>query len=78
LPKVDGFTDTEGIRHLPGEVVDLPESYKGETWLKPLEEKAEASIPSLKVERVSASEKPVEIHLEQKKPKRRAKKDVDS
>jgi hypothetical protein len=69
---VDGFTDTDGIRHLPGEVVDLPESYKGETWLKPLEEKAEASIPPLRAEPVSTSEKPVEIHLEQKKPRRRA------
>ncbi len=34
LPKVHSFSDAAGVKHLPGEVVDLPASYEGETWLK--------------------------------------------
>ena len=37
LPKVDGFTDEKGVRHKPGEVVELPVTYNGENWLEPAE-----------------------------------------
>jgi hypothetical protein len=72
LPKVSGFTDAVGIQHLPGEVVELPESYRGETWLKPVEDKAEVLSPPSSAEAAIIAENPVEIHLE-KKPRRKAK-----
>jgi hypothetical protein len=72
LPKVIGFTDAEGVQHLPGEIVELPESYRGETWLKPVEEKAEVQSPPSRAEAAITLENPVEIHLE-KKPRRKAK-----
>jgi len=59
LPKVHGFTDANGAPHLPGEIVDLPESYKGETWLEPVEKEPEVKAPPAKVEPVAAEEKPV-------------------
>jgi hypothetical protein len=31
---VSGFTDAEGVTHVPGDVVDLPASYKGQKWLE--------------------------------------------
>ena len=34
LPKVDGFRDAKGFLHKPGDIVDLPPSYDGETWLE--------------------------------------------
>ena len=33
LPKVHGLK-VRGIRYLPGDVVDLPASYEGESWLE--------------------------------------------
>jgi hypothetical protein len=50
LPKVHGFTDTEGVTHLPGDIVDLPASYKGETWLESLEPEPKIMVPPAKVE----------------------------
>ena len=32
---VQGFTDEQGVTHMPGDVVELPASYKGLKWLKP-------------------------------------------
>ena len=78
LPKVSGFTDAAGVQHLPGEIVDLPESYKGETWLKALEEKVEAANSSLNVEPAISPEKLDDFCREKKKAKRRSKQDVDS
>lgn len=57
LPKVASFTDAQGREHYPGDIVDLPKSYKGESWL----ETVKVEVPS-----------PVEakpIPLETKKPK---------
>ena len=31
---VSGFTDAEGVTHVPGDVVDLQASYKGQKWLE--------------------------------------------
>ena len=69
LPKVSGFTDAESVQHLPGELVELPESYKGETWLKPIGETVTISPSKAKV--ASAPENPVENQLEEKKLRRR-------
>jgi len=34
---VSGFRDAAGVMRLPGDIVDLPASYKGEKWLEPVE-----------------------------------------
>jgi len=57
LPKVANFTDAQGVERYPGDIVDLPESYKGENWLEPV--KTEIPPP--------AEAKP--IPFETKKPK---------
>ena len=31
---VSGFTDALGVTHVPGDIVDLPASYKGQKWLE--------------------------------------------
>jgi hypothetical protein len=56
---------------LPGEIVELPESYKGETWLKIVEETRKDPTPIAEVEEAERPEKPAEIRLELKKPKRK-------
>jgi hypothetical protein len=61
-----------GVQHLPGEIVDLPESYRGETWLKPVEDNAEVLSSPSGVKAVMTPENPVEIRLE-KKTRRKAK-----
>ena len=70
LPKVDGFRDAAGVHHLPGEVVDLPASYEGESWLMRVDpEVVVAAVPG-KVEPVA----PVEaVPLEALKRKTRKK-----
>jgi hypothetical protein len=64
LPKVHGFRDAQGVHHLPGEVVDLPASYKGETWLQPVKAEPKAVVPPAKVEA------PVVVPLEAEKPRK--------
>ena len=65
LPKVRSFTDAKGVVHLPGEVLDLPETYKGETWLEPVEKPKKVEAPPAKTEpaaeeKLSPLEKPKE------------------
>jgi hypothetical protein len=50
---VSEFTDASGVTHLPGEVVDLPASYRDEAWL----ERAE---PLPKVAAVPGKFEPIE------------------
>jgi hypothetical protein len=73
LPKVSGFTDAAGVQHLPGEIVDLPESYRGETWLKIVEEPKRNPTPVAEIDEAERPEKPAEIRLERKKTKRKTK-----
>jgi hypothetical protein len=47
---VSGFTDAQGVTHLPDDIVDLPASYLGETWLKPVEKEAKPVAAASKVE----------------------------
>ena len=49
LPKVDGFK-FKGIRYLPGEIVDLPASYQGESFLQRVEPEVEPVAPPSVVE----------------------------
>lgn len=34
---VSGFTDAKGVKHVPGDIVELPEDYEGERWLEKVE-----------------------------------------
>ena len=44
---VESFTDADGVKHLPGDIVDLPGSYRGEKWLEPVDEpKKPKPLPS--------------------------------
>jgi hypothetical protein len=53
--------------------VDLPEGYKGESWLKPVEETEEIPTLSSKAEVTVTPENPVKINKEEKKARRKAK-----
>ena len=64
---VSGFTDAEGVTHVPGDVVDLPASYKGQKWLEVVDRKvaapmvpveAKVEVPTENVELVPLVEKP--------------------
>ena len=43
---VNRFTDAQGVKHYPGDVVDLPVSYLGLAWLEPLEKPKKAVAPA--------------------------------
>lgn len=71
LSKVSGFTDSEGVQHSPGDVVELPESYKGETWLNPVEPELKVDVPPAKTEAPEVQMNNVEVALEERKLKRK-------
>ena len=50
LPKVHRFVDPQGFEHSPGEIVDLPETYLGESWLEPVDKPGKVEAPPAKVE----------------------------
>jgi len=75
LPKVHGFTDAKGVHHLPGEIVDLPTSYEGETWLEKVEiEKPKPAMVEVKAEGETKPEaeepKPSPLEKTEKKGKK--------
>ena len=41
---VSGFTAADGVTYVPGEVVDLPASYKGQKWLEVVDRKVAAAL----------------------------------
>ena len=61
LPKVKSFSDANGNTYYPGDIVDLPVSYLGETWLEPVD-KVDIKKPESKIEPIA--EKEVVIPLE--------------
>jgi hypothetical protein len=63
LRKVHGFTDAKGLHHLPGEIVDLPACYEGESWLERVDKPTKVEVPSAKVEPVA--EVKTEVPFEQ-------------
>lgn len=73
MPKVNRFTDAQGIRHLPGEVVDLPASYDGESWLERVDPEPKFKVSAAKVE---VPAQPVAVPLEAAKPKKPRRKAV--
>ena len=46
------FTDAQGKNYLPGDVIDLPQSYLGEKWLESVEAERKVIVPPAKVEPV--------------------------
>ena len=71
---VSGFVDAEGVTHVPGDIVDLPASYKGQKWLEVVDRKVAApmvpvapkvEVPEEQVDQVPLVEKP------QKKPSKK-------
>jgi len=68
---VQGFTDAAGITHLPGDIVDLPASYKGERWLEPVEKEPKPVAAPSKVE--PAPETKPEVPLESPKKSKKTK-----
>jgi hypothetical protein len=69
LPKVHGFTDTKGVTHLPGEIIDLPATYEGESWLERVDKPAKVEVSPAKVEPIV--EVKSEVPLEQPKKSRK-------
>lgn len=69
---VSGFTDAQGVTHVPGDVVDLPASYLGAKWLERLEEEPKPVAAPSKVEAVPESMS--EVPLESPKKSRKQKK----
>ena len=64
---VSGFTDALGVTHVPGDIVDIPMSYKGQKWLEVVGGKVAAAmvpvapkveVPAENVELVPLVEKP--------------------
>ncbi len=49
---VNRFTDENGVVHYPGDIVDLPISYKGQTWLEPIDAEVKVIVPAAKVEKI--------------------------
>ncbi len=63
---VNRFTDENGVQQFPGDVVDLPVSYKGSAWLEPLEAEMKVKAPAAKLENAKAGS-PAEVPLSAKK-----------
>jgi hypothetical protein len=75
LPKVKSFSDANGNTYYPGDNVDLPVSYLGETWLEPVD-KVDVKKPESKTE--SVAEKEVSIPFETLKIEKKVKKKLKS
>ncbi len=73
LPKTKSFSDAHGNIFYPGDVVDLPVSYLGETWLEPVD-KVDVKKPESKTEPyVRTLVVPLETSKTQKKVKKKLK-----
>ena len=70
LPKVDGLR-LKGVLYKPGDVVDLPESYAGESWLKRVEPETVVAVPveSEYATKVKDEKAPLEIPLRKHRKK---------
>jgi hypothetical protein len=74
LPKVKSFSDANGNTYYPGDIVDLPVSYLGETWLEPVD-KIDVKSPVATAEPLKKEVEPVpfETPKTQKKVKKKLK-----
>jgi hypothetical protein len=71
LPKIHDFSDAQGHTYYPGDIVDLPVSYLGVTWLKPVD-KVDVKTPEARLEPSKPEEAvvPLETPKTQKKVKK--------
>jgi len=72
---VSGFTDSAGVTHVPGDVVELPASYLGKKWLEPVEKAKKVVAAPSKVEPaepVAVAEPAPDVPLEKKTKKHRS------
>ena len=74
LPKIHHFGDAHGHTYVPGDIVDLPPSYLGETWLEPVD-KIEDKKPEVKIESVA---KESTVPLKTPKTRKNVKKKLKS
>jgi hypothetical protein len=74
LPKVKSFSDANGNTYYPGDIVDLPVSYLGETWLEPVD-KIDVKSPVATAEplKKEVESVPFETPKTQKKVKKKLK-----
>ena len=75
--------DPSGVIYEPGDFVDLPPTYEGEAWLKPVDPVAEVSAVSGKIEPDEAVDPAtgLQVPLEDsktKKPRKQAAKKSES
>ena len=64
---VNRFVDANNTSYHPGDIVDLPASFKGEKWLEPLNKTVAKPM-------VPVDEKDVEVPLSEKKTTKQKKK----
>jgi hypothetical protein len=78
LPKIHDFSDAHGNTYYPGDVVDLPVSYLGESWLEPVD-KVDVKKPESRIEPVAEKvEKEAVVPLETPKTRKKVKKKLKS
>lgn len=65
---VSSFMGPDGVRHFPGDVVELPASYQTEKWLEPVEKKAKVVAAPSKVEPAETIGAPGVIGVDPAKP----------
>ena len=64
---VNRFVDSDNTVYRPGDIVDLPQSFKGEKWLEPVNKTVAKPM-------VPVDEKDVEVPLSEKKTTKQKKK----
>ncbi len=74
LPKVTSFTDAAGVEHKPGDIVDLPPSYEGESWLERVDLAPVVAAAPGKIEPIEAAPEADAVPLEVSPPKKRVRK----
>jgi hypothetical protein len=53
LPKVNRFTGPDGVRHYPGDIVDLPSRYQSKNWLEAVDKPKTVEAPPPKIELIA-------------------------
>ena len=74
LPKVSSFSDANGVEHKPGDIVDLPSSYEGESWLERVDPAPVVVAVAGKIEPIEAAPEAVAVPLEVSPTKKRVRK----
>lgn len=70
MPKVNRFRDVRDAVHYPGDIVDLPMNYEGETWLMRVDPLPEVKAPEAKLTPVKTDAAAVPLEAPKKTPKK--------